>query len=311
MTDETLDPCFERDLRAVLGDLAPADAPAALYGFVAAVPSDRPAGRRVGPFRGRRPYLLLAAAAAVVIAVVAIASALQPRRDLPAVGGEVTPAPSGALQLYYEVLPVDRLGPSIADIQQIQDQLGARLRAAGLAEFRIGLTTLGDRTTVDIITVDIPALPDDSALVGEIRALLGATGRLDFVPLGNSPVETGQVIDLEQFPPLFSGAQVTDVTVGSDQSGARTLDFMLGPDGTSLFADYTAAHIGEYFAIALDGKALSVPVIMEAIPNGTVQISQGGIGGFPEDEAQRLIAILKSGALPFPLQEVTPEPQGP
>jgi hypothetical protein len=306
MTDETRDPRFERDLRAVLGDLAPADAPAALYGFVATVPADRPAGRRVRPFLGRRPYLLLAAAAAVVIAFVAIASALQPRGDLPAVGGEVTPAPSGSLHLEYEVLPVDHLGPSIADIQRIQDQLGARLRAASLAEFRIGLTTEGGR-----ITVDIPVHPDDPAMVGEIRALLAATGRLDFVPLGTSPVETGQVIDLEQFAPLFSGDQVTDVVVGSDQTGSRTLDFTLGPDGTSLFADYTAAHIGEYFAIALDGKALSVPVIMEAIPNGTVQISQGGIGGFSEEEAQRLIAILKPGALPFPLQEVTPEPEGP
>ena len=89
------------------------------------------------------------------------------------------------------------------------------------------------------------------------------------------------------------------------------MDFTLGPEATSLFADYTAAHVGEYFAIALDGRAISVPVINSAIPDGKVQISSGGIGGYAEDEAQRLVAILHSGALPFPLREVTSEPQGP
>jgi len=256
--------------------------------------------------RHLRAFALLAGAAAVVIAVAAIASVLTPRGGVPVVGGEATLAPAGGLHLEYEVLPVDGLVPSITDIQGMQDQLGARLRSAGLAEFRIGLATEEDR-----ITVDIPALPDDPSVVGEIRALLSATGRLDFVPLGTSPVDTGQVIDLEQFPPLFAGDQITDAIVGSDQSGARTVNFTLGPEATSLFADYTAGHIGEYFAIALDGKAVSVPVIQETIPNGEVQVSQGGIGGFPKDEAQRLIAILRAGALPFPLREVIPEKEGP
>ena len=47
---------------------------------------------------------------------------------------------------------------------------------------------------------------------------------------------------------------------------------MLKPEGARLFGDYTANHIGSYFAITLDGMVLSAPVIQNAIPNGNVEI---------------------------------------
>ncbi len=118
-------------------------------------------------------------------------------------------------------------------------------------------------------------------------------------------MERGQPVDFTQFPPMFSGDMVAATAIGSDQTGRRTVDFTLRPEASALFATYTAEHIGEYVAIVLDGAVISAPVINDAIPNGEVQISQGGIGGYPLDEAQRLVTVLKSGQLPFPVQEIS------
>jgi preprotein translocase subunit SecD len=45
-------------------------------------------------------------------------------------------------------------------------------------------------------------------------------------------------------------------------------------------------------------------VIRDSIPNGQVQISSGGIGGYPLADAQNLVTILQFGQLPFPLAEL-------
>jgi preprotein translocase subunit SecD len=106
---------------------------------------------------------------------------------------------------------------------------------------------------------------------------------------------------------LFSGDAVSAAVVGQDQTGQRTVDFTLNDKGKQLFADYTAAHVGDYFAVVLDGKVITAPVINSSIPNGQVQISSGGIGGYPLADATNLVNILQYGALPFPLAELSNE----
>ena len=76
---------------------------------------------------------------------------------------------------------------------------------------------------------------------------------------------------------------------------------MLKPDGTRLFGEYTAAHVGDYFAITIDGSVLSAPVIQNGIPNGEVQITGGGQDGFSAETVSSLVTILRSGPLPFPV----------
>jgi preprotein translocase subunit SecD len=144
---------------------------------------------------------------------------------------------------------------------------------------------------------------------------VGTTGRLDFMPLGQTPASQGQELDpawlatpcadVEQVNcVLFSGDQIAAASIGADQNGQRTVDFTLNAEGKDKFANYTAGHIGDYFAIVLDGEVISAPVIQNSIPNGQVQISQGGIGGYPLAEAQNLVTILQFGQLPFPIQEL-------
>ena len=112
---------------------------------------------------------------------------------------------------------------------------------------------------------------------------------------------------LEQFPPLFPGSEVSTATIGQDQTGGLTVNFQLKDNGAKLFGDYTRDHIGEYFAIVLDGKVVSAPSINSSIPGGQVQIEAGGVGGFPVNEANNLVTVLKFGSLPFPIVELSSE----
>jgi preprotein translocase subunit SecD len=93
--------------------------------------------------------------------------------------------------------------------------------------------------------------------------------------------------------------------VGSDEQGRTVVNFMLKDQGKGLFADWTANHIGEFFAITLDSVVISAPRINQSIPGGQVQISSGGIGGFPRKEAENLVNVLRFGSLPFPVEELS------
>ncbi len=70
--------------------------------------------------------------------------------------------------------------------------------------------------------------------------------------------------------------------------------------GARRFAKLTTEHVGERFAIVLDGKVLSAPTIREPIPGGRGQIS----GGFNLQGAKDLAVLLRSGALPAPLSVI-------
>ncbi|MBA5723741.1 protein translocase subunit SecD [Candidatus Liberibacter sp.] len=64
--------------------------------------------------------------------------------------------------------------------------------------------------------------------------------------------------------------------------------------GTSRFFDVTRHNVGRIFAVVLDEKVLTSPIINQAIPNGRAQIS----GNFTIETAGVLAAMLRAGALP-------------
>ena len=205
---------------------------------------------------------------------------------------------SGGLRVEYQAQPVEGKSPSPADMGIIKDIIERRVNGTGVSE-PVVVTQGSDR-----VVVELPGVTDPDS----VRQLVGQTGRLDFVPLGQTQVQEGQVLDLKAFPPLFSGDQVQSASLGQNQQGSGlTVDFVLKGDGAKLFGDYTAAHVGDFFAITLDGSVISAPVIKSSIPNGQVQIESGGIGGFPVKEATNLVTILKFGSLPFPVKEVSSE----
>jgi preprotein translocase subunit SecD len=206
----------------------------------------------------------------------------------------------GGLRLEYLVEPVtqdngETARPSAASLDVIRGIIEARVNRTGVAEPLV-IAQGSDR-----IVVEMPGVSD----IEQIRALVGQTGKLYFVPLGQQRVQEGQVLDLKVNPPLFDGTEVSSATIGTDQQGRRAVDFTLKSNGAKLFEDYTGGHIGDIFAIVLDGKIISAPVIQNRIPGGRVQITQNStIGGYPLKDAQNLVTVLEFGSLPFPIREL-------
>ncbi len=121
---------------------------------------------------------------------------------------------------------------------------------------------------------------------------------------GTKPVpQQGEAID-PTLPVLFSGDQVdpSGVAPGIDPTTSqRVVQFKLKSQAASLFATYTENNVGHYFAIVLDGTVVSAPVIQSAIPNGSGQIN----GDFTTADMNNLVTVLKYGALPVQLQEIS------
>ena len=141
----------------------------------------------------------------------------------------------GGLRVEYQALPVDGKEPTPEDMAVMKDIVERRVNATGVSE-AVVVVQGSDR-----IVVELPGVTDAEA----VRQLVGQTGRLDFVPLGTTQMQEGQTIDLETYPPLFSGDQIQTASIGQDTTGGLTVDFVLKDEGAKLFADYTAANIGE------------------------------------------------------------------
>jgi SecD/SecF fusion protein len=104
------------------------------------------------------------------------------------------------------------------------------------------------------------------------------------------------------------GANLTNASPGTDpRTGEWVVHFELDRLGGKRFADVTTHHVGEPFAIVLDGKVISAPVIREPITGGRGQIS----GNFTVQDATDLAVLLRAGALPALLTVVEERTIGP
>ena len=82
--------------------------------------------------------------------------------------------------------------------------------------------------------------------------------------------------------------------------------------GTRLFADLTKANVGKRLAIILDENVSKAPVIKSEIPSGEAQITLG-FGDYRAllKEAEDLTLVLREGALPARVRELTKTVVGP
>jgi preprotein translocase subunit SecD len=104
------------------------------------------------------------------------------------------------------------------------------------------------------------------------------------------------------------GANLTDARAGQNpQTGEWVVNFTFDSIGTRRFADVSSRNVGHPFAIVLDDKVISAPVIREAITGGRGQIS----GRFDARSATDLSVLLRAGALPAPLTVVEERSVGP
>jgi preprotein translocase subunit SecD len=90
-------------------------------------------------------------------------------------------------------------------------------------------------------------------------------------------------------------------------TGAYEVAFTLSPDGSKIFSNYTAEHVGDILAIVIDKEVISVPSINQQIPSGEGMIS----GDFTAEEANNLAVQLRYGSLPVPLKVIEVRTVGP
>ncbi len=175
------------------------------------------------------------------------------------------------------------------------------------------------RQGADRILVQLPGVDDPE----RIKRLLGTTAKLTFrmVDVGadpNAPAPPGSEI-LEgdgarneryvvKRKVEVAGDNLVDAQAGYDQRGGiPVVNFRFDTVGGKRFAEITQQAVGQPFAIVLDNKVLSAPVIREPILGGSGQIS----GNFTTQSANDLAVLLRAGALPAPLKVVEERTVGP
>ena len=107
---------------------------------------------------------------------------------------------------------------------------------------------------------------------------------------------------------LVSGEDLTDAQAGFDQrTNEPIVSFRFDTKGAQRFGQATQKNVGKPFAIVLDNKVISAPVIREPILGGSGQIS----GNFTPQSANDLAILLRAGALPATLNVVEERTVGP
>jgi preprotein translocase subunit SecD len=103
-----------------------------------------------------------------------------------------------------------------------------------------------------------------------------------------------------------TGKDLRSVRRSVDEWNNPAVSFTLGADGARRFDKTTSENIGKQLAIVLDGKIQSAPVI-------NARISDSGIiqGRFTIEEADDLVLVLKSGALPAGIKYLEERTIGP
>ena len=175
----------------------------------------------------------------------------------------------------------------------------------------------------DRILVQFPGLQDTA----ELKKLIGETAKLTFHDV--HPQVTPEEAGLTRAPPgyriypsaerdgvsyllrevpVVQGDDLTDAQPGFDQrTNEPIISFRFNNSGARKFGNFTKENVGRPFAIVLDDKVLSAPVIREPILGGSGQIS----GSFTVESANTLAVQLRSGALPTKLTIVEERTVGP
>lgn len=105
-----------------------------------------------------------------------------------------------------------------------------------------------------------------------------------------------------------SGDMLVDAhTTYDQQTGEPVVAFRFNNTGARKFGEITAANVGKPFAIVLDNKVITAPVIRSPILGGSGIIS----GSFTAESANDLSLLLRAGALPAPLNVIEERSVGP
>jgi preprotein translocase subunit SecD len=234
------------------------------------------------------------------------------------VGGQI----GGGVDLVVEQAGAQTFRLSLTEpaIAQIADRTVAqsleiirrRVDEAGTREPTI------QRQGADRILVQVPGVGSAEEVLG----LIGRTAKLTFHevkafdsrPMNAGPGEMvlpaseGGTYYLLERRPVLSGEHLVEAQLGfHPQNGLPVVNFRFDVAGGRIFGNYTAANVGQLFAIVLDDEVISAPRIQSPILGGAGFIE----GSFTVESATELAILLRSGALPASIQVLEQRTVGP
>lgn len=184
------------------------------------------------------------------------------------------------------------------DLKKIMEQTQAvienRVNQMGLSEPVV--TIEGDRR----IRVELPGAED----ANEAIEMIGKTAQLEFA------LADGTIV--------LNGSDIKNAGLTTDQEhGGYAISLEMTREGGAKFEEATrlavsgtivSAYEGisnRAIIIFLDGDVVSSPVPSEVISGGNAIITNGTMGGFDIEYASNTAALIRGGALPVGLEEIT------
>ena len=211
----------------------------------------------------------------------------------------------GGLKVEYRVIPDGRQDADPGDVDVVKQIIERRVNATGVVRARrpdLGHATASSSRSRASATprrsAASSARPAASTScrspcrLRDRRALPGRASR-DRRPAAADRTE----------PPLFSRrpGRERERRHGSSRAGA-VVAFTLRGQGAKLFGDYTTAHVGEFFAIVLDGRVDLGAVDQRADHRRLRADHRRRARRLPAAEAEELVNVLRFGSLPFPVR---------
>ena len=164
----------------------------------------------------------------------------------------------------------------------------------------------------DRILIELPGLDDPN----RIKNLLGKTANLTFRLVAAADDFGSELLFFEDGKNQLSVSKRIAISgdrlinarpTFSNQNNETTVSFTLDRVGAKKFGRVTSQNVGKRLAIILDNKIISAPTIRESILGGNGEIS----GDFTFQSATDLALLLRSGALPAPLNIIEERTVGP
>jgi SecD/SecF fusion protein len=171
------------------------------------------------------------------------------------------------------------------------------------------------------VLVQVPGFEDSDRL----KSIISQTARLTFhmvypgmsaaqaeaqgLPAGTMIVPSQEgAAELLYEDVAIGGESLVDAQPSYDpQRNIPVVSFKFDTRGAITFGQITGANVGQRFAIVLDNRVITAPVIQQPITGGSGQIS----GSFTTASANDLAVLLRAGALPASLNIVEERSVGP
>jgi preprotein translocase subunit SecD len=246
-----------------------------------------------------------------------------PEWDIVSTAGEVPNTYSVQLKAQQEqTFREQAVDQAINTIRNRVDKLG------------VGEVNIQKHVGADEIVVQLPGVSDPA----RVKGIMQSTAQLEFKLVDSGPFtsqaaaaqqyggmvpanldvlpsrergvgEAGDSYYVVQRSNTITGRDLKSAYPSRDSNGRPAIGFSLTIDGSARFARVTEENIGKRLAIVLDNRIQSAPSINSRIADSG--IIEGGSAGFQPQEAQDLVLILRSGALPASIRYLDEEVVGP